>query len=162
MRVCRTESDVFLTITVSHNKSPSSGKVLTCDCGLLAPRPLHSASPRPSVPRVSRHKPPCFNTLDTASCSGTLYGAKREETGAKPVKGLISTIKNRWIKLSNWIATLSNVHHFNMFWKRYTVTLWETRLIWSRYSWSGEGVAWEKKLVRYKLITHSEVPTQIV
>lgn len=34
--------------------------------------PLHSARPRESVPRLSRHKPPCFITLDTASCSGTL------------------------------------------------------------------------------------------
>lgn len=59
-------------------------RILTCDCGLLAPMPLHSARPRMSVPRVSRHKPPCLSTLDTASCSGTLretFTERREVSG---------------------------------------------------------------------------------
>lgn len=63
---------ISMQIQVYEPQSPPSGRVLTCDCGLLAPMPLQSARPRESVPRVSKHKPPCFSTLDTASCSGTL------------------------------------------------------------------------------------------
>lgn len=68
---------LFCLLTLwSHN--PPGVRVQTCCCGLVA---LQSASPRPSVPRVSRHRPACLSTLKTASCSGTLMKPETEEQG---------------------------------------------------------------------------------
>lgn len=107
-------------------QAPPGGSVLTCNCGLLLPMPLHSARARESVPRVSRHKLPCLSTLDTASCSGTL----REPL---MVKGLITPIKSRWIELISEPVQLSNRTTGN---EPYDNTLDKSRVtVWGTVIW---------------------------
>lgn len=122
----RNNDGVFRTL---KGREKRQGGCFTCDGGLLAPTPLHSARPRPSVPRVSRHKPPCFRTLDAASCSGTLKEPKRSQ-------GKVLLPRRR---ADGWSWWRSNWIWQHMFSYMITVSHSHSRADFRKSSWIPEG-----------------------
>lgn len=120
---------------MSEAQSPPSGTVLTCDGSLLAPMPLHSARPRPSVPRASKHNPPCLSTLDTASCSGTLREPLNERRRAASERSYYNNEEqmdrtDSLPCLSKWIAPQVTSPVTGRAYEKYTIIIRETAVMW--------------------------------
>lgn len=120
---------------MSDAQSPPSGTVLTWDGSLLAPMPLHSARPRPSVPRASKHNPPCLSTLDTASCSGTLREPLNERRRAANERSYCYNEEqtdriDSLPCLSKWISPQVTSPCDGTCLRKYTIIIRETAVMW--------------------------------